>query len=295
MNVQAGDEIMAAQMFYNPTSVAEILDVLASLAEKVVIVNGGTDIVERLSAGRVYPQPEAIMYIRNVTKLDYIREDGGHVCVGGIATYKSMLESPLCRPFTGLMQALSEIGSPPIRAIATPAGNLGTAASGADCNAALMALNASVVLASKKAERVLSYEEVCSSSAKSVLRRDELIREIRIPVNKTAASAFIKLAKRKAQDIAQVSACVCLEAEGGICKKATVVLGAVASKTIRAKSMEELILNTHIDAAASSLKGFIPVEASLRSPRNKAYKESVIGVIVGRALRMAYAEIAGRR
>jgi len=286
---------MAAQAFYKPTSIAEVLCVLAEFEARVVIVNGGTDIVERLSTGRVYPQPEAVMYIRNVKELDYIREEGGHVCVGGIATYKNMLESPLCQPFTGLMQAVAEIGSPPIRAIATPAGNLGTAASGADCNAVLMALNASVVLASKKEERVLSYEEVFASSSKSALRRDELIREIRIPVNQTAASAFIKLAKRKAQDIAQVSACVCLEAEGGICKKATVVLGAVAPKTIRAKSMEDLILNKHIDAAASSLKGFVPTEASLRSPRNKAYKESVIGVIAGRALKMAYAEITGRK
>jgi CO/xanthine dehydrogenase FAD-binding subunit len=205
-----------------------------------------------------------------------------------------MLESPLCRQFAGLMQALAEIGSPPIRAIATPAGNIGTAASGADCNAALMALNASMALASKAGERVLSYEEMFSSPSKSALRRDELIREIRIPVNKAAASAFNKLAKRKAQDIAQVSACVCLEAEGGICKKATVALGAVASRTVRAKSMEELIVNKNIDAAVSSLKGFVPSEASLRSPRNKFYKERVIGILVGRALKMAHAEIAGR-
>jgi carbon-monoxide dehydrogenase medium subunit len=294
MNTNTGDKIMAARIFYNPSSVVEILDALDAFREKIVVVNGGTDIVERLSAGRVYPRPDAVMYIRNVTELDYIREENGHIAVGGIASYRSMLESPLCRQFGGLMQALAEIGSPPIRTIATPAGNIGTAASGADCNTALMALEASVVLTSKTGERVLSYAEFFSVPGKSCLQRDELIREIRIPVNKAARSAFIKLTKRKAQDIAQVSACVCLEAEGDVCKKVVVSLGAVAPKTIRAKSMEELMRGRRIHEAVSAVKGFVPPEAALRSPRNKAYKEAVIGVIVGRALEKAHAETVGR-
>ncbi|MDR1777335.1 MAG: FAD binding domain-containing protein [Desulfovibrio sp.] len=286
---------MTAQTFYNPASIAELLDVLDKFKEKVVIVNGGTDVVERLQTGRVAPPPDAIMYIRNVAELDYIREENGHVAVGGITSYAEMLSSPLCRQFGGLMQALAEIGSPPIRTIATPAGNIGTAAPAADCNAALMALGASVVLASKTGERALSFEELFSGPQKTCLRRDELIREIRIPVNKTATSAFIKLAKRKAQDIAQVSACVCLEAEGDVCKNVVVSLGAVAPVTVRARSMEALIVNKTVDDAVAAVRGFVPSEASLRSPRNKAYKEAVIGVIVGRAIKKAHAETAGRK
>jgi CO/xanthine dehydrogenase FAD-binding subunit len=287
-----GDNFMTAQAFHNPRTVPEILQLLDEYKENAVIVNGGTDIVERIGSCRI--RPKAIIYIRNVTELDYIREKNGSVLIGGITSYRSMLESPLCRQFDGLMQALAEIGSPPIRVLGTPAGNIGTSASGADCNTALLALGASVVLTSTAGERVVSFEELFTDPGKAGLQRNELIREIRIPVNKAARSAFIKLAKRKAQDIAQVSACVCVEAEGGVCRKAAVALGAVAPKTIRAKSLEDRIVNRTLKEAVSAVRGFVPVEASLRNPRNKPYKEAVIGVIVGRALEQAYASGMGR-
>jgi CO/xanthine dehydrogenase FAD-binding subunit len=286
-----GDKLMTTQAFYNPGSVPEILHLLDEYREKAVIVNGGTDIVERIGTGRI--RPEVIIYIRNAKELDYIREENGVVLIGGITSYRSMLESPLCRQFGGLIQALAEIGSPPIRVVATPAGNIGTSASGADCNTALMALGASVVLATKTGERIVSFAELFAAPVGAGLQRNELIRQIRIPVNKAARSAFIKLAKRKAQDIAQVSTCVCVEAEGGVFRKASVALGAVAPKTIRAKSLEDRIVNRTLDEAVAAVKGFVPAETSLRNPKNRPYKEAVIGVIVGRALQQAYADGMG--
>ncbi|MDR2077174.1 MAG: FAD binding domain-containing protein [Desulfovibrio sp.] len=283
---------MTAQTFYNPGTISEILDLLDEYKEEAVIVNGGTDIVEQIGSGRI--RPKAILYIRNAGELDYIREENGAVLIGGITSYRSMLESPLCRQFGGLRQALTEIGSPPIRVVATPAGNIGTSASGADCNTALLALGASVVLSSKTGERILTLEDLFSNPGKTGLHRNELIRQIRIPINKAARSSFIKLAKRKAQDIAQVSACVCVEAEGGICQKVTVSLGAVAPRTIRAKSLEEKIVHRTLAEAVAAVKGIIPAEASLRNPKNRPYKEAVIGVIVGRALKQAYADGVGR-
>ncbi len=277
---------MSAQAFYSPKTVAEVVDLLGKYKEGAVIVNGGTDIVERLSSGGV--SPGAIIYIRNVKELDYVREEGGHVAIGGIASYKTVQQSPACRRFTGLQEAVAEVGSPPIRNVATPAGNIGTAASGADCNVALMALGAFAVLASTRGERVTSLEEMLTSSDKA-LRPDELIREIRVP-HGAAGSAFVKLAKRKAQDISQVCTCVAVEVRNGICESATVALGAVASRAVRAKSMEALIAGKSLDAALAALKGVIPAEASLRSPRNKPYKEAVISVIVARALKKAHAE-----
>lgn len=280
---------MTAQSFHNPTTLAEILDIIDAHKDRAVIVNGGTDIVKALNSGSV--TADAVVYIRNVRELDYIRERDGYVAIGGITSYRSIQESPLCKRFTGLMEAVAEVGSPPVRAIATPAGNIGTAASGADCNVALMALAASVVLAGKGGERVLEFEELFADKhTRTCMRPDELIREIRIPVS-DRASAFIKLAKRKAQDIAQVSACVSLRTEGDICEAVTVALGAVSRKVVRASSLEALITGKKVDDAVVAVKNVVPAEASLRSPRNRPYKEAVIGVIVGRALKNAYAEI----
>ena len=279
---------MTAQAFFAPTTTGEVLDLLALHGEQAVIVNGGTDIVERLNSGAI--RPAAIVYIREVKELDYIREQDGYLAIGGICTYRSMQEAPLCQGFTGLQEALAEIGSPPIRVVATPAGNIGTAASGADCNVVLMALGASVVLSSAREERVVHVDELFSGPAKTCRRANELIREIRLPLA-VGASAFIKLAKRKAQDIAQISTCVCLKQDAnGKCAAVRIALGAVASRVVRVPSMEKLVEGKTLEEALVAIKGFVPGEISLRNPKNRAYKEAVLGVIVSRALKKAYAE-----
>lgn len=117
----------------------------------------------------------------------------------------------------------------------------------------------------------------------------------RIPLKgDNSASAFVKMAKRKAQDIAQLSAAVCMTVEGDICREIFIALGAVNPVTVRAYSLEKLMNGKSIEVGITEMKKMLPAELSLRSPRNKPYKEAVIGVAVERAVRKAYAEILGR-
>jgi len=280
---------MASTKFYNPKSLTEALDLLDAFREKAVVVNGGTDIVAQIADGKV--SPEAIIYIQNVDELRDIRSGGGFVCIGGAATYARVLASPDCKQFSAMIEAISQCGSPPIRAVGTPAGNIGTAAPAADCNVALVALGAEIVLASKGGERVVPAAEMFVGAWATQRKPGELIKEIRIPdmVN-GAGSGFIKLAKRKAQDIAQVSAAVCLLAEGSVIKDICVALGAVAPKTVRAQSFEALAKGKAAQQAAESVKNVIPNEALLRNPRNKPYKEAVMGVAAARAITQAFAD-----
>ena len=56
------------------------------------------------------------------------------------------------------MNAIAHLGSPSVRAVATPAGNVRTAAPAADCATMLMTLGADVVLVNSKGERTVSTE-----------------------------------------------------------------------------------------------------------------------------------------
>lgn len=277
---------MPTSAFYNPKSVSELVDLLAKHKADACIVNGGTDIVEKI--GNRSLSPGAIVYIKNIKELDYIEERDGHVCIGGIASYKSVLESKLCAQFNGLLQAVAEIGSPPIRVVGTPAGNVATAAPAADCNVALLALDASLILSSQSGERCMAASEIFTGAWKTAITPGEFIREIRIPTHQGGNSTFIKLAKRKAQDISQVSTCVYVKTAGNICQTVRVALGAAASRPIRVPSFENLVLQKPLEEALAALRNLVPAEISLRNPRNKAYKEMVISVIVGRALKMAW-------
>ena len=280
--------------FFSPKTVAEVLDLLDAYREKAVIVNGGTDIVEQIAKDAV--NPEAIIYIQNVQELKGIHVENAYIRIGGASTYAEVLASPACQQFTALQRAISECGSPPIRAVGTPAGNIGTAAPAADCNVSLIALDAGIVLASKDAERTIAAKDMFIASGRTQRRPNELIKEIHIPVVKPGTgSGFLKLAKRKAQDIAQVSVAVCLSINDKNISDISIALGAVAPTAIKAYSFESLARNKTAQDAAAAVKQEIPTEAALRNPRNKAYKEAVMGVITARAITHAFADAEGRK
>jgi carbon-monoxide dehydrogenase medium subunit len=298
---------MVRTEFYSPGSLVAALELLDQYRQQAVIVNGGTDVVEKIANGSI--DPAAIVYIQGITELKGIGESNGFVRIGGAVTYEEVLDSPLCSQFSALKQAVLEVGSPAIRVVGTPAGNLGTAVPAGDCNVALMALDAEVVAASKQGERVIKLADLVVDYRKTALAANELIKEIRIPVvpGVNTASAFVKLANRKAQDIAQASAAVRLTVDGDICRDIVVAMGSVNKVTVRAYSLEKIIAGKKVADGAAAVKGIVPVEVALGGPGNelfaarptakaeRQYKEAVIGVVVERAIKKAYAEVLGRR
>jgi CO/xanthine dehydrogenase FAD-binding subunit len=298
---------MVRTEFYSPSSLVAALELLDQYRQQAVIVNGGTDVVEKIANGTI--DPAAIVYIQGIAELKKIGESNGFVRIGGAVTYEEVLNSPLCSQFSALKQAVLEVGSPAIRVVGTPAGNLGTAVPAGDCAVALMALDAEVVAASKQRERVIKLADLVVDYRKTALAANELIKEIRIPVvpGVNTASAFVKLANRKAQDIAQASAAVRLTVDGDVCRDIVVAMGSVNKVTVRAYSLEKVITGKKVADGAAAIKGIVPAEVALGGPGNelfaarptakaeRQYKEAVIGVVVERAIKKAYAEVLGRR
>ena len=92
-----------------------------------------------------------------------------------------------------------------IRNGATLGGNLGTASPIGDAPPALLALDASLVLASSQGEREVPLAGYFTGYRQSVKRPDELIKTIRIPLPVAPVSAFHKIAKRRFDDISGVA------------------------------------------------------------------------------------------
>lgn len=275
---------MNATRFFAPASLEDALRLLTDYRTGAVVVNGGTDIVEKIAFGRV--RPEAVVFIGNIRSLRAIERRGEDIVIGGGAVYADILRSPLCASLGALRDAVSEVGSPPIRAVATLAGNIGSAVPAADGNVALVALGARIELTSLEGERSVPVRDVFLGPGRTCLEAHELIRGIAIPTT-PQPSAFVKLARRKSQDIAQVSTAVRLDMDGDICRDAVIGMGAVAATVIRARSLESLLRGRPIGEGLEAIRRTVPSEVSLRSPRNKAYKEAVMGVIVERAVRKA--------
>lgn len=115
-----------------------------------------------------------------------------------------------------------------------------------DTAVALLALGAEAKIQSAGHQRVISLEELFTGDGKTPLRLvpGELVTELRIPVPTMASgNAFCKVSHREAVDYAQasVAAALRLEAGTGRCADARIVLGAVATRPVRADKAEALL------------------------------------------------------
>jgi CO/xanthine dehydrogenase FAD-binding subunit len=149
--------------------VADVLQDLSSRTDATILA-GGTDLLVEINFGRI--RPAHIVAIDRVDELkDQVRN--GHVRMGALVTYTKMLETDAGSP--ALQEAARTIGSPQIRNAATIGGNLGTCSPAGDALPVLAALEATVVLRSRKGERRVTFGDFMTGPKKSVRRPDELI------------------------------------------------------------------------------------------------------------------------
>jgi CO/xanthine dehydrogenase FAD-binding subunit len=163
-------------LFYNPgVSVAvarDLDDALEHLssATDVTLLAGGTDLLVDINFGR--KRPERVVAIHRVKELDHL-ERNGRVRMGAGVTYTRMLRDDPGSP--ALAEAARTVGSPQIRNAGTLGGNLGTSSPAGDTLPVLAALDATVVLRSKRAERRVPFGEFMTGPKRNTRQPDELI------------------------------------------------------------------------------------------------------------------------
>jgi xanthine dehydrogenase small subunit len=159
-----------------------------------------------------------------------------------------------------LAQLFPQFASRLIRNRGTIGGNLGTGSPIGDTPPALLALRASVVLASVGGEREVDLADYFTGYRQTVKRPDELIKAVRIPLPLATTTAFHKIAKRRFDDISSVAVAFALDIDGGLVAAATIGLGGVAATPLRARATEDALIGkpwniATVKAAAEILRG----------------------------------------
>lgn len=278
--------------FINPGTLGQALELLAEYQDRTVILNGGTDLTEKIKKSEV--TPDYIIYIHELAQLKGIRMDGKYFFIGGAESYTATENNPFCKSLPALAQAIAQIASPAIKNIATPAGNIGSAMPAGDCNIALLALGARIVLCDKEKEKEIPLSEVFVAPGKTSIKPNQLIKAIKIPRPEfNEFSSFVKLTRRQAQDIAQVAVAVSLKLCGEICQDIRIVLGAVNPVPVRAFSLEKMIIGRSVREGLAQIKNVFPPETNPRNDRFKDYKYMVVNSVIEKAVLKAYQTGAG--
>jgi xanthine dehydrogenase small subunit len=83
----------------------------------------------------------------------------------------------------------------------------------------------------------------------TVRRPDELIRAVRIPMPLAPVTSFIKIAKRRFDDISSVAVAFALDVRDGTVARAAIGLGGVAATPLRATATEDALVGRPWTAA----------------------------------------------
>jgi xanthine dehydrogenase YagS FAD-binding subunit len=107
----------------NPATVDEAS--AAMNTGKAALIAGGTDLLGTLRFEVLPDYPEAVVNLKSIPGLNYIREEEGVLRIGALTKLQDICRSGLIRDqYTALAQAASRVGTPHIREMGTLGGNV---------------------------------------------------------------------------------------------------------------------------------------------------------------------------
>jgi carbon-monoxide dehydrogenase medium subunit len=282
--------------YLRPTTIPEAITLLQQHGDDAKILSGGQSLIPMMKL-RI-ARPAILIDINRISRLSYIKEEGGFLKIGGLTRESELEASPLIRAkYSILFDTSVVIADPQVRNLATVGGNLAHGDPANDHPATMVALGAQIVATGPGGERVIPIDEFFLTLFSTALNPGEILTEIRVPVPPArSGGAYFKL-ERKVGDFATaaVAAQVTLDANGAV-QKVGIALTNVGPTPIKAKKAEDFLRGKKLDEANIRQAGQLAADeaqpsSDLRGPAE--YKKGLVKELARRALARA-AERAGK-
>ena len=116
---------MKSFIHHDAQSIDEAVRLLKTYKGKALLNAGGTDLLGSLKQGTLKEYPEALINIKPITNLDYIKEEKEGLRIGALATLADVTKSPTIRKgYRALAEAAKSVATPLVRNMCTIGGNL---------------------------------------------------------------------------------------------------------------------------------------------------------------------------
>jgi len=274
-----------------PSTVEEAIKILAANPDEAKILAGGHSLIPAMKLRLA--QPAVLVDLGRIKDLSYIREDGVNIAIGAMTTHYEIESSELLKSICPLLpECAAHIGDVQVRNKGTIGGSVAHSDPAADWPAAMLALDARMIVAGPDGERTIPAPEFFVDMLTTALAPTEILREIQIEKpSGTFGHAYEKV-RHPASGFAVVGVAVTLRTgANGSCDAATVALNGVASKAYRATGVEstlngqQLSAQTIQDAANHATDG-VDVNSDLYASED--YRRQLAKVYTRRAIARAW-------
>ena len=288
--------IPAAFDYHAPATLSEAVALMKEYGDSAKVLSGGQSLLPllKLRLGQV----GHLVDIGRIPGLEYIKEEGGMLRIGGRTREVALERSDLIRTrYPILLDTTVVIADPLVRNMATVGGNLAHGDPGNDHPATMLVLGAQVVAVGQKGERVIPIDKFFLGLFSTALKPDEIVTEIRIPVPAArTGGAYVKF-ERKVGDYATAAAAayVTLSASGTV-EQVGLALTNVGPAAVRATAAEKQLIGKKPDAAALGAAARTAGEATSPNADRRGetdYKKEMARVLATRALTKAIQRAQG--
>ena len=272
--------------YFAPKTLKEALTLVDKYGDDCKIIGGGQSLLILMRQGLVAPQ--YLISIKGLSELSYIKDTKEGLNIGALTTHRAIEKSPVIqKKFSVLAEMEQRLASIQTRNWGTIGGKLCHGEPAGDPAPVLIALKATLTIASLKGERNTAVEDFFVDYFEVALEHGELLTEIQLP----AASPHTGTAYTKfnviQSDLATVGVAVSitLGSGDGICQDIRIALGASAPIPMRAKQAEEVLRGKKItdnllkkagEVASTEAQPISDIAAS------EEYRRELVRVLVAR-------------
>jgi carbon-monoxide dehydrogenase medium subunit len=285
----------------------DLLDEAAAAGEEAKLIAGGQSLLPMMKLRLAAPQ--VLIDLADLEELKRGGWYGYNHTIGALTTYRQLARerfvprdgSPL--PGNGtrgavadapaLADALAVLADPQVRARGTIGGAVAHGDPAADLPAVLLALNAELVIASRRGERVAALDDFLQGIYATDLAEDEIVTHVRVDTRGARGSAYEKF-PHPASHLPLAGVCAVVRLRDGVIDRAEVAVTGISPRPYRAGEAESLLAGAPptpdaLAAAATRITRQDGQEVSLLGDQHASgpYRAHLAEVLARRALAKA--------
>ena len=240
--------IPAAFDYQAPATLEEAVSLIANDPDGAKVLAGGHSLIPAMKLRLA--QPQLLVDIARIKSLTYIREEGDQILIGATTTHYQLESSDLLKRICPLLPACAaSIGDVQVRNKGTIGGSIAHSDPAGDWPAAVLALDADLVLVGPSGERTVKAVDFFVDLLTTDLRPGEILREIRIAKPSGRFGQAYQKVPHPASGFAVVGIAVDVTLnDDGSCKAARIGVTGVGVKAYRAQGVEAALAGKNLDA-----------------------------------------------
>lgn len=231
-----------------PATVAEALSVLADAGDDVKLLAGGQSLIPVMKLRLA--DPAMVVDLGRIGELSGVRDDGDALLIGAMTTHHQVATDPLVAAHLPLLaKAAATVADPQVRHRGTFGGALVHADPAGDLPAAVLAADATFILAGPGGERRVEAADFFQGYFTTAVAEGEILTHIRVP-KYTGWGAHYEKFTRVAQQWSIVAVAAMVRVEDGAIAEARIGLTNMGSTPLRAAAVEQALAGTPLTREA---------------------------------------------